>query len=145
MTLEKYISEAISHGWHKSPDTDTYTSFPPNRMAKDAIINWLTVNGFKEVAATQDGPGTDVFRNYILRNEKGYQLGPYGNDCMEQYILFYDGEEMFLIFTSSAKDLLQKHRQEPVSYLKRPSLGKCEFKFFKYISLKYIQKYFESK
>ena len=144
MTLEKYISEAISHGWHKSPDNDTYTSFPPNRMAKDAIINWLTVNGFKEVGVTQDGPAFDVLRNYILHGEKSYQLGPYGNDCMEQYIIFYDGEEMFLIFTSSAKDLLQ-HKQEPVSCLKRPNGSNCEFKFFKYISLKYIQKYFESK
>ena len=145
MTLEKYISEAISHGWHKSQDNDMYADFPQKRTDKEGITNWLIQNGFVAVQFNSTYIGDDLIKHYKAKGEKGFYVGMdafFGTD----YIVFYDGYVMFCVYTCPLSD--PKHNlsaTEPVSFLKNPVVGACQFEKFKYCSLKGIQRYFKNK
>ena len=145
MTLEKYISEAISHGWHKSPDGDMYTDFPQKRTDKDGITNWLMQNGFVSVQFNSTFIGDDLIKHYKDKGEKGFYVGSHTN-YGTHYIVFYDGYIMFLVFTCPTRDLTHNLSTiEPVTSLKNPVVGACQFEKFKYCSLKEIQRYFKDK
>ena len=143
--LRTHISEAISHGWHKSPGNDMYTDFPKKRTDKEGIINWLIQNGFVAVQFDSTYIGDDLIKHYKDKGEKGFYVGRH-TDFGTHYIVFYDGYVMFFVFTCPVSDLTKNlYTIEPVTYLKNPVVGACQLEKFKYCSLKEIQRYFKDK
>lgn len=146
--LRTYINEAISSRAN-SAMVGGYTQFPNKRGEKETIINWLEQNGFENVK-TNVNPTTDsgaagdgLLAHYNHTGNKCFTLGRYDKDLFNtNYILFYDSQKMFLIFTCPAMYLNAK--QEPVSSLNNPTKGNCDFGNFRYCSVKEIQRYFNS-
>ena len=103
MTLENYISEAVSHGKYKSPGP-MYTPFPKKRTDKDAIINWLLENGFVNCGGY---PSTETLLKYYRDwGKKCFQLAAYITDNpTSEWLMFYDGKDAFIIRTCKASEV----------------------------------------
>lgn len=100
--LRTHISEAISHGKHKSPEPK-YTPFPKKRTDKEAILNWLMTNGFVEVRGNLD---TDTLvKHYDETGEKCFHKSTYTPNRNTHWIRFYDGKDAFMIRTCLVRDL----------------------------------------
>lgn len=103
--LRTHISEAISHGKHKSPEPK-YTPFPKKRTDKLGIIKWLIDNDFEEIS------DLDPYRMVTKYNMSGkgcYNVSSYKpNNKKTHWLQIFDGTKMFMIHTCSEKDLTDK-------------------------------------
>ena len=119
MTLEKYISEAVSHGRKSTYEIDDY-------MTPEYISRWLTSLGLKETDVADAGYGDlytvdidypDIGRhidiNALLKvGQKKYsfmaRFSPYGNKRIERMQILnnrtYDSDELADIENATDKE-----------------------------------------
>jgi hypothetical protein len=104
MTLENYLTEAISTGKHRSK---YYDDFPKDPTDKKAIIEWLKDNGYTEIKNNGAITPLSVFGHYERTGEKCYALGLYNKKEETHWIMMFDGVNQYFIRTVPGRDKLR--------------------------------------
>lgn len=94
MTLENYISEAISS---KKNTPSTYTPMPKKRTDKDGLVKWLLENGYVQI---QGSLVEDLLREFNTNGNRCFYVAPHENgNPLSHWIRFFDGNNTYCIRT----------------------------------------------
>ena len=124
MTLENYISEAVSHGYGRR-------KWFPEKPDKDLIIEWLIDNDFREIDTNHQVLGQfDRIEKYVKNaNDRVYFTGLYDPDRLgTHWIQFGDRNHIYTVNTEYNRNVATRVSfWAPYSVIDYGTTGKTRF------------------